>query len=298
MTRKFHQIQSCYWDSARTRVNALTSDEMLVELFLITCPQCRPSGVFNMAPSTIGYYTGLTEDQGEAQADLWGKGRIEKILEGLQSKSRVNPYPGGWLWVIGKWEFEGRSEQLKKSVIYDLEAAPVNLAIAFLERYQVTLKGMVTPTLKRRLQPSSSDPHGDPMLTNDNENDRDNENDTKDLPASKPAAGNGKVPAEKKTRKPIEERNAKTPNEKVAKYWHVTYLEKHAAKYSGNIVKMKGQIANLLKRNTMEDICCAIAYLLNYQEHDKYHKHEFDHFVRKVNTYIIEAKEAGYEYGT
>ncbi len=114
---------------------------------------------------------------------------------------------------------------------------------------------------------------------------------------SNPDGGKKKAGKPKKKRLPIEERKANTPGQKLVKYWHVRYLAIHGTHYSGDIVKMGGQIATLLRRpHSMEDLACAMNYLLSEHEHGKFHKHNFDHFVKKASDYIIEAKEAGYVY--
>lgn len=100
--------------------------------------------------------------------------------------------------------------------------------------------------------------------------------------------------SKKKARVPIEEREAKTPNAKAVKYWHVRFEEIHGFKYSGDIVKMQGQISRLLKRNELNRACCAMNYLLTEKTNDKYSPHTFDHFIKNASLYMVEANEAGY----
>lgn len=110
----------------------------------------------------------------------------------------------------------------------------------------------------------------------------------------KPAVkGNG----EPKPYIPIEQRKANTPGAKLVKYWHVRYEQIHRVKYSGDIVRMGGQSATLVKRNTAEDLAAGVNFLLSSTEHEQYHPHTWDHFVKNASKYILEAKDANYEPG-
>ena len=120
--RKCHMIQSKYWSKARDK--SLTSNEILVEIFLITCPNCGPSGGFMIAPATIGYHIGISE------------GTVYDALKVLELKDRIKLYPGDWTWVIGKWEYEGTdSPKLLEALKTDLACFPDALKRDFSIRY-------------------------------------------------------------------------------------------------------------------------------------------------------------------
>lgn len=150
MTRNYQSIRTNYWDQARNRPEPLTADELLIEIYLVTCPQCGPSGAYTMNPTTIEYYTGIL-DSGKGISDLWGKGKVEGILDGLQKKGRIKTYPGGWIWVIGKWEFESKNPNVQKALFLELETAPGKLVAEFLDRYEDTLTERVPDRVSDRV---------------------------------------------------------------------------------------------------------------------------------------------------
>lgn len=116
--RKCHMIQSKYWTKARDK--ELTSDEILVEIFLITCPNCGPSGGFMMAENTVSYHIAIDQD------------RVSSAMEGLVKKSRIKIYPGDWVFVIGKWEYEGNdSPKLLEALKTDITCCPTALKTDF-----------------------------------------------------------------------------------------------------------------------------------------------------------------------
>lgn len=161
MTRNFQQIKTQYWDSARNRPRPLTPDEIYIELYLITCPQCGPSGAFITSPETIGYYTGIGYDEGQEERDLWRNGRIQTILQTLQDKGRIKLYPGGWVWIYGKWEFESKNPSVQKALFTELESMPRQLVRDFVDQYEGTLTEEMPSTLSNRL--SDTVPHTTPV---------------------------------------------------------------------------------------------------------------------------------------
>lgn len=109
--------------------------------------------------------------------------------------------------------------------------------------------------------------------------------------------GNGKPQPPKKPYVPIEERTARTPTQRLVKYWHVRYEQIHQIKYTGDAAKMGGQAATLIKRNSAEELAAGVNFLLSSKEHAQYSPHTWDHFVKNASKYILEAKEANYEPG-
>jgi len=148
MTRMYQPIQTKYWDNVRRK--GLLPDEILVELYLVTNQACGPSGAMIAAPSTIAYYTGIPDEKSDS--DLFGNMRVETALRGLESKKRIEIFPGGWVWVVGKWEYEStKTEQVQKAVVIELTSAPDSLVQAFFDRYTDTLNPTLTVTLTDRL---------------------------------------------------------------------------------------------------------------------------------------------------
>jgi len=132
VARNFNSIKTKYWEAARKK--DLQADEIAVEFYLMTNPNCGPSGIQIAASSTIAYYLKLTVDQ------------IDKILKSLAEKRRVVLSDGGWVWVVGKWEYEHtHTGQVVKAVISELEAGPDNLSEAFIEVYPNFTRGSAEP---------------------------------------------------------------------------------------------------------------------------------------------------------
>jgi len=150
MARNYQNIRTAYWDSARGREAPLSSDEILVELFLITSPQCGPSGIFIINPETVGYYTGLGHDPGQSRGDIFGNGKIEGTLRALESKGRLRLYPGGWIWVMGKWEFEAKNPNIQKALFIEVESAPGEVIRDFLDRYRQTFTERIPERILQR----------------------------------------------------------------------------------------------------------------------------------------------------
>ncbi len=151
MTRTYQQIQSRYWEGAKRK--GLQPDEILVELYLTTNQACGPSGALIAASSTIAYYSGIPDSNGDT--DLFGNNRVEKALLGLQAQNRIMLFSGGWIWVIGKWEYETtRSEQVQKAVVSELTSAPDALVQAFFDRYPDSITDRLKVSLTDRLKVS------------------------------------------------------------------------------------------------------------------------------------------------
>ena len=123
MTRTNQTLQTCYWRKAREK--GLSADEILIEIFLINCPECGASGLFRMAPTTIGYMLGYPIP------------KVETILKSLVKRGRIYRVPGDWILVTGKFEYEhSKSPTIRKSVLYDLEVAPTAIRGIFLTVYK------------------------------------------------------------------------------------------------------------------------------------------------------------------
>ena len=122
MARTNQTIQVFYWQKAKDR--GLTPDEKLVELFLMTCPECGASGVFRMDTSSIAYDIGYPEP------------KVKGILKSLQEKNRVYIFDGNWVFVRGKFEYEPtKSEKIIKCVENELSVSPKLVIMQFLSIY-------------------------------------------------------------------------------------------------------------------------------------------------------------------
>jgi hypothetical protein len=204
------------------------------------------------------------------------------------------------IWIVKKWKRTGKpSDKHWQGLEAHLIGFP-EVRDDFLSLYEHYWNGVVSPSEPHR-NPLPSPSH--PPVNPDSESDSDSDSEKKTTNLRPPNGDAGKKPLvlvgdkpkAKKPYIPIEEREAKTPGAKLVKFWHVKYREVHGTAYSGDIKRMGGQVTTLLRRNSLEDICIGMAYLLKDCEHDQYHKHSFDHFVKKASDYIIEAKKAGWE---
>ena len=70
------------------------------------------------------------------------------------------------------------------------------------------------------------------------------------------------------------------------------FKQTHGIDYSGDKKRMTGQIKQLLKNNTEDDIDLAIKTLLSVDQ-DQYRPHTFDHLVKQVSKYIVEGRGRG-----
>ena len=110
-----------YWKNVQGK--GLSAQEILVEFYLITNPNCGPSGAQIAAESTISYYTNL---------DMID---VSSALGGLEVKQRIVTAPGDWVLVCGKWEYEStKTEQVLKAALKELRLAP--------DAIQDTFKGL------------------------------------------------------------------------------------------------------------------------------------------------------------
>lgn len=122
MARTNQTIQVTYWQNAKKR--GLTPEEKLVELFLMTCPECGASGIFRMDTSSIAYEIGYTIPL------------IKKTLKSLEVKNRVFCFEGNWVFVRGKLEYEpSKSPKIIKCVENEALVAPRPVITRFLEVY-------------------------------------------------------------------------------------------------------------------------------------------------------------------
>jgi len=157
MPRNFQNVKTSYWESARFRDVPLTTDEMCVELFLVTCPMCGPSGIILVAPDTIAEYTGVGNSTGDNHRDLWGNTQVQTTLKALVEKKRIRLYRGGWIWVIGKWEHESKSPQMQKALIAELGAVPAIATKDFMSKYRDTIIEKIPQTLLDKAIDTPSD---------------------------------------------------------------------------------------------------------------------------------------------
>lgn len=115
-----------YWKNVQGK--GLTAQEILVEFYLITNPNCGPSGAQIAAESTIAYYTNLDAVD------------VRYALGGLEIKERIVTAPGDWILVCGKWEYEStKTEQVLKAAIKELKLAPEAIQDTFTRLYQETI---------------------------------------------------------------------------------------------------------------------------------------------------------------
>lgn len=122
MPRENQNIRVNYWQKARNK--KLSPEEKLVELFLITCPECGASGIFRMGTSAIAYEIGYSIS------------KIDGILKPLELKGRVMRFEGDWVFVVGKFEYEPwKNEKVLKCVEKEIKIAPEPLYDCFLTIY-------------------------------------------------------------------------------------------------------------------------------------------------------------------
>jgi len=102
-----------------------------------------------------------------------------------------------------------------------------------------------------------------------------------------------KISEPEKPHVPLRLRDAKTPSSRLLKCWHSLYFEKHGHEYSGDIIKMQGQVTRALKAASENEIGNSIHYLFD-QKQTQFLRHDFDHFIKKISYYISLAKEDNY----
>ncbi len=290
MPRKFNTIKVSYWENAVEE--NLSPDEILIEFYLMTCRECGPTGIFKASPDSIAYYTGIDRGIGEGMLGGMTYTKIQAALQDLQKKDRLVIHPGGWVWIIGKWKHEHtRAGRILKMVDSELADCPKPLKQAFCDTYSYTVSNRVYNTPKPRVSYTTR------MKGKGKGKEKEKEKKIKDM-ASKNDAQNININTDpvKPKRKyiSIEDQNPKTPGGRLIKYWHVVYREVHDTGYSGDLMKMKGQVKTLLKKKSFQEIGNAMTYLLK-QPVTQWVLHEFDHFIRKTNTYVLAAEEGGYE---
>jgi len=101
--------------------------------------------------------------------------------------------------------------------------------------------------------------------------------------------GNGKP---SKPHIPIEERKANTPISRLVQQWFRHYLKYEQIRWSGDPAAMSGQAKILLKSHDYPTLIMAMGHLFD-KPHEKYRPHEWNFYVRKISTLILEAQDAG-----
>jgi|GEM_PF-3822522 len=208
---------------------------------------------------------------------IYNRSDIDGVIAEWEGDGWITYFPEtGTIWIRNKW---GRCEPNPgenniKGAMNHLKQFPEVLK-GFEDRYRVVLNSR-TPV----------EPPSNPRSTPDPDPDPDPELLIKDLPSK----SDGECQSEKSEKKkyiPIEDREAKTPNSKLIRYWHRLFRQVYEAGYVGDIKKMFGQMKIALRKNEYETIKDAMEYLFALKQ-DQYIRHDFDHFIRKLSHYIIE----------
>ena len=182
-------------------------------------------------------------------------------------------------WICKKWKrdkYNGISTNQVGAVRYLAEHYP-DVVQDFVTMYGLSTN--LVPTKTPKPPTSDSDTESEP------------EKKEQELPPAK-AVADKKAPARKGNSVPIEDRNPKTANGRIVQQWFRRYLKVHEVKWSGNIAKMGGQCKSLIRDHSEDDLLIAMAYL--FDQKDWYKPHEWDFYVRKISTLVVEAGEAGY----
>jgi len=219
--------------------------------------------------------------------------QIEEVCREWERDGWVKFYNGREIvWIVNKWgrdRYRNTPNNRKGAVDYLVEHFP-NVVPDFLTKYDLVELSRDKPELSR-----TSD--------TDTESDPETEKKEKDIcPPSvgevKLSKGNGKTKGTEPFI-PYRLRPAKIPTSRLVKFWHAAYFKVHGHEYVGDIQRMMSQVKGLIDKNvaTEQQIGDAMAFLLNQQE-SQYIHHEFDHFIRKVSTYLSKAKEDEYECTT
>lgn len=241
---------------------------LICQQIIVKCP--NQYGVYKLPTGFLKrFFNGMLAD---------GQPTVDQAIQELVDDGVVRLF-GETVWIVNKWgrdKYSGIGTNQVGAVRYLAEHYP-DVVPDFCTKYGLsTLLG------------------GTSESESDSEPDTDTEPEKKKTLPSKSDGGNSKP---KKAYVPIEDRKAKTPVSKLVKYWHVRYRDIHGIGYTGDMRAMSGQAANLVKRNKADLLAAGINCLLTSEEHAKFRPHTWDHFVKNASTYILEAKEAGYEPG-
>ena len=185
------------------------------------------------------------------------------------------------IWIKSKWKRAGKpNENHWKGLETHLQAYP-EVRKDFIIAYGPHWGGIESP--------SKGDTHPHRNSESESESESEPEGKKKTLP---PVDGVSQPVKPKKKYVPIEDRPAKTATSRLVRSWHRIFLKVHGTGYSGDIVKISGQMKRALRKNDEATILDAMQYLFALSQTD-YIRHDFDHFIRKLSYYIIEKDREG-----
>lgn len=118
MARSYQYIRTKYWENAQKA--KLSSDAILLELYLVTNRNCGMSGAQQISIEGISHYTGLAFK------------KVNVCLKELTQRGRIIKFSGGWILVSGKWSNEAsKSKKMITGLKAELDTVPNELRDTF-----------------------------------------------------------------------------------------------------------------------------------------------------------------------
>lgn len=257
----------------------------LIQLWMWTS-QNRPDGILdNLEDEDI-------EIAARAESGFVDTLRELRLLEGEPNSRKVhnwekhNPWAAGAEFRSAKARFAGLcSKHDKKKALSLLTAKEKQLL-------DIQKSARSQPVAKSSSAPLLSSPYL--TLPKDKTLDATASGKTKTAP---PAGKNGEASETRPKRKTVKLRDKTFAPESPGRFvqlWHIEYEKAKNCKYSGDIVKMMGQVSTLLKKVSYDNLCIARQRFMDEKPDEFNNYHNFDTFIKRFNEYREMAKKDGY----